>query len=110
MYNEIEQSEAKGGDPERERELIELLRGRDERGAEELIRHYGPLMRYIIAPILSDPRDREECLSEAVLRVWEKIELYDPDRGSWTGWLTALTRNAALTRARQAGGEGPRRS
>ena len=92
----------------RERELIELLRGRDERGAEELLRHYGPLMRYIIAPILSDPQDREECLSEAVLRVWEKIALYDPDRGSWTGWLTALTRNAALNRARSARREGSR--
>lgn len=92
----------------RERELIELLRGRDERGAEELLRHYGPLMRYIIAPILSDPQDREECLSEAVLRVWEKIALYDPDRGSWAGWLTALTRNAALNRARRAGRECPR--
>ena len=35
------------------------------------------------------------------MRVWEKIEQYDTERGSWTGWLTALTRNAALNRARQ---------
>lgn len=85
----------------REQAFIELLRRHDERGAEALLTHCGPLMRYIIAPILPDPRDQEECLSEVVMRVWEKIGLYDPDRGTWTGWLTALTRNTALNRARQ---------
>ena len=52
-------------------------------------------MRYIIAPIVPDAQDREECLSDAALRVWEKFGTYDPARGSWTAWLTALER--ALT-------------
>lgn len=86
-----------------EQELIELLRAGDSAGAEALLKHYGPLMRYIIAPILPDGQHREECLSEVVVRVWEKIGSYDPERGSWKGWLTALTRNAALNRARQDG-------
>ena len=73
----------------------------DERGAEALLRHYAPLMRYIIAPIVPDAQDREECLSDAALRVWEKFGTYDPARGSWTAWLTALTRNTALNRARK---------
>lgn len=77
------------------------IRARDERGAAALLQHYGPLMRYIIAPILPDNADQEECLSEAALRVWEKIDQFDPARGSWTAWLTALTRNTALDRARQ---------
>lgn len=85
----------------REQDIIQLLQSRDETGIEALLRHYGPLMRYIIAPILPNPQDREECLSEVALRIWEKIDLYDPGRGSWNGWLTALTRNTALNRARQ---------
>lgn len=85
----------------REPEFIELLRDRDERGVEELLTHCGPLMRYIIAPILPDLQDQEECLSEVVMRVWEKIGLYDPDVGTWTGWLTTLTRNTARNRSRQ---------
>ncbi len=84
-----------------EAELIELLRGRDPRGAEALLRHYTPLLRYVIAPILSDPRDREDCLSETAMRVWERIGQYDPQRGGWTGWLTAVARNTALDRLRQ---------
>lgn len=68
----------------------------------DLLLHYGPLMRYIIAPILPNPQDREDCLSEVTLRVWEKIEQYDRKRGSWNAWLTAITRNTALNHARKA--------
>ena len=35
------------------------IRARDERGAAALLQHYGPLMRYIIAPILPDNADQE---------------------------------------------------
>ena len=78
-----------------EQEVLALLRAGDERGAEALLRHYAPLMRYIIAPIVPDAQDREECLSDAALRVWEKFGTYDPARGSWPAWLTALPRNTA---------------
>ena len=84
----------------KERELIACIRRGDQRGAEALLRDYGPLMRYIIAPILPDQRDQEECLSEAAMQVWQRIEQFDPARGSWNAWLTALTRNLALNRAR----------
>ncbi|WP_294520312.1 RNA polymerase sigma factor [uncultured Pseudoflavonifractor sp.] len=85
-----------------EKELIQRIRDREEQGAEDLLRHYGPLMRYIIEPILASPQDREECLSEAAMRVWDGIGGYDPDRGSWTAWLTAVTRNTALNRLRKS--------
>ena len=52
-----------------EREIIALLRAHDEAGTEALARRYGPLMRYLIAPILSDERDREECFNDVLLRV-----------------------------------------
>lgn len=84
-----------------EQEIIELISNRDEQGMTELLRHYGPLMRYIIAPILRDPQDQEDCLSEIAMRVWDKISLFDQQRGSWHAWLTSLARNAALNRARQ---------
>lgn len=83
-----------------EKEVIRLIRERDRQGMDQLLLHFGPLMRYIISPILPDGRDREECLSDAAMRVWERIEQFDPEKGSWTGWLTVLTRNTALNRAR----------
>ena len=83
-----------------EREIVELLLQRDESGMQKLLLHYGPLMKYVIAPILPNPQDREDCLSETVLRVWEKIGQFDRTRGSWTAWLTAVARNTALNHAR----------
>ena len=85
----------------KERDVISLLRERDEQGVVQLQRHYSALMRYVIAPILPDPHDQEDCLSETVMRVWEKIGSFDPEKGSFVPWLTAVTRNCALNRARK---------
>ena len=35
------------------------------------------------------------------MRVWEKIDLFQEERGSRNGWLTSLTRHAALNHARR---------
>lgn len=86
--------------------MIAQLLQKDERGMEALLLHYGPLMRYIIAPILPDPQDREECLSEVSMRVWSRVAQFDPARGSWNAWLTAITRNTALNFQRSAARHG----
>lgn len=81
-----------------------LLLEKNEQGMDALLLHYGPLMRYIIAPILQNPQDREDCLSEVLMRVWEKIGQFDGEKGSFRAWLTAITRNTALNHARRASG------
>lgn len=80
--------------------LLELLLQRDPKGIEELRLHYGPLIRYVIKPILPDQEDRDECFADVVFQVWERIERYDPARAAFSTWLTVLTRNAAINRAR----------
>ncbi len=84
-----------------EKRIIGLIKSRDESGMDELLRHYSPLINYIISPILENPSDREECLSEISMKIWEKIDQYDSSKGSFNGWLTAIARNTALTRAKQ---------
>lgn len=101
VYNGIE-TQPGGGEGVQEQEMIAQLLQKDERGMEALLLHYGPLMRYIIAPILPDPQDREECLSEVSMRVWSRVAQFDPARGSWTAWLTAITRNTARNYHRSA--------
>ena len=92
-----------------ESEIIELIRARDERGAEELLRHFGALIRYVIAPILPDERDREDCLSEVLMRIWDGIGGYDPARGSWRAYISAAARNTALNRTVSPPSPGRRR-
>ncbi len=86
-------------------EIIARIRARDEHGMDALLTHYGPLMRYVITPILPSIEDREECLSEAAMRIWEKIGQYDANRGSFPAWLTAVVRNTALNHLRRTANE-----
>lgn len=65
-------------------------------GTEALLRKYGPLLRYVIGGILQDPQDAEDCLSEVSLSLWQKLESFDPAKGSLSAWLTAVARNTAL--------------
>ena len=90
----------------REREIAGLLRDKHPDGMQQLLLHYGPLIRYIIAPIVPDAHDREDCFSEVTLRIWEKADRFAPQRGSWKAWLTAVTRNTAYNFARQTARRG----
>lgn len=62
----------------REREIAGLLRDKHPDGMQQLLLHYGPLIRYIIAPIVPDAHDREDCFSEVTLRIWEKADRFAP--------------------------------
>ena len=83
--------------------MIRRILEKDETGLAALLESLGPLMRYVAAPLLPDAMDVEECLQEAAMRVWEKAGSYQPERGSWKAWVTAITRNTALNMARSAG-------
>ena len=60
VYNGIE-TQPGGGEDVQEQEMIALLQQHDERGMDALLLHRGPLMRYIIAPIVPNALDRD-CL------------------------------------------------
>ena len=72
---------------EKQNETVRLLRQKDPDGVKQLITHYAPLMKYIVSPILSDRHDIEECISEITALVWEKIDSFDEEKGSWNTTL-----------------------
>ena len=84
-----------------EQDMIALLLQHDERGMDALLLHCGPLMRYIIAPIVP----RGVPLGGVAARV-NKIAQFDAARGSWNAWLTAVTRSTALNFQRSAARHG----
>lgn len=85
-----------------EKEIIEQIRNRNEAGINNLIKYYSPLIKYVIAPILPNEQDREECLSEVIMLIWDKIDYFDEHKGSWRSYITAIARNNALNRLRNA--------
>lgn len=85
-----------------DKDLLDQIRRDRTNGITLLIQQYGPLIRYIIRPILSDIHVREDCYAEVTLRVWERFDQYDPKKGSIAAWLTAIARNTALNLLRSS--------
>jgi RNA polymerase sigma-70 factor (ECF subfamily) len=80
--------------------LIKSFQLRENGSLEKVLQRYKPLILYIITPILPNLEDREECFSNVAMRLWRGIHTFDPQKSSFTTWLTTVTRNEALTYAR----------
>ena len=90
-----------------DKQLMAQLAAGDQAALQTLLRRHGPLLQYILKPILTDHREREECLADISLRLWQRAGDYAPERGQFVPWLTALARNMALNRARRLRREEP---
>ena len=90
--------EVTGVDPA---QWMALLQQGDEEALEKLLTHYDGMLRYIAGGILEAPQDREDCLAQVRLKLWESRGQYDPARSSPATWLTALCRNAAVDHLRR---------
>ena len=80
--------------------MAQLQQG-DPEALEKLLTHYDGMLRYIAGGILEVPQDREDCLAQVRLKLWESRDSYDPKRSSPATWLTALCRNAAVDHLRR---------
>lgn len=77
-------------------ELLDRFAQNHDQGMDALLRQYAPLLRYVIGGILRDTQDAEDCFSEVSLALWQKLDSFDPGKGSLSAWLTAIARNTAL--------------
>ena len=80
-------------------EIIELFWRRDQRAVAEAADKYGGYCRAIAGRILPAREDAEECVNDALYRVWEAIPPQRPR--SLSAFLGRLTRNLSLDRWRQ---------
>lgn len=84
----------------KEQKIITCIKNKTENAAELLLQQYRPLIRYVVAPFLHNEQDVEECINDVALKVCNKIETFDAEKGSWNAWITAIARNAALNTLR----------
>lgn len=87
--------------------IVRLFFDRSQEALSLLERKYGRLLRHISGNILRDPRDAEEAVSDAYMKLWDSIP---PERPmSLMAYAARLSRNAALDILRR-GGRQKRRS
>jgi RNA polymerase sigma-70 factor (ECF subfamily) len=79
-----------------EEELINLLKRKERRGIEYLYDRYSSSLYGVVLRIVKSEILAEEVLQDVFIKIWEKIDLYDPQKGRLYTWMINLTRNQAL--------------
>ena len=79
-----------------EKKIIRLLQQRDESALSAVKAQYGQLCRQLAMQILGNAEDAEECLNDALLKLWNSIPPAEPEY--LKAYLCSTLRNLALNR------------
>jgi RNA polymerase sigma-70 factor, ECF subfamily len=91
---------ATDGDPE----LVRRLQRRDPQALAELYDRYGRIAFSLILRVVRDAATAEDLVQETFLRVWNRVQGFDCDKGSIGPWLLAVARNRAIDYLRSVAG------
>jgi RNA polymerase sigma factor (sigma-70 family) len=81
-------------------DLIARLRRKDQSALDYLYDHYSSALYGVVYRILKKEDTAEEVLQDIFLKVWEKIESYDPSKGKLFTWMINIARNQAIDKTR----------
>ncbi len=85
-------------------ELVARLQRRDPQALAELYDRYGRLVYSLIVRVVRDGALAEDLVQETFLRVWNRAQGFDAQRGALGPWLLAVARNRAIDYLRSASG------
>lgn len=92
-----------------DRVIIQLFRQRDEAAISAVREKYGAYCRAVALGITGDEQDAEECVSEALYRLWDSIPPAEPE--SLRAFAGRIVRNISInllrgaSRQKRGGGE-----
>jgi RNA polymerase sigma-70 factor, ECF subfamily len=81
--------------------LSRIATSRDEAAFRELFEAYGSRLRSFMMRSGADAGTADELAQEALLMVWRKAGLYQPEKGSVNGWIFTIARNLRIDRLRK---------
>ncbi len=82
-----------------DKRIIELFFARDERALREVTKKYGKLCMHIAENFLSSREDREECQSDVLLELWNRIPPEEPN--DLRAYVAAIIRSRAIDKLRR---------
>lgn len=81
-------------------ELMKRIQARDDDALEELYDLYKCLLLGVILSIVKKREEAEDILQEIFVKIWEKADSFDQERGNVYSWIVRLARNKAIDHIR----------
>lgn len=78
-----------------ERQLLLKCRAGDWKAYEPIVRAYEGRVYGLALGLLRDPEDARDLVQDALVRAFQSLDLYDPDR-PFLGWLLGISRNLCI--------------
>src|ERR1700691_5038610 len=82
---------------ESDADLVRRLQRRDPRAMAELYDRYGRLVYALILRVVRDGGIAEDLVQETFLRVWNRVQGFDAERGGLAPWSRWEARQTALS-------------
>jgi RNA polymerase sigma-70 factor, ECF subfamily len=83
-------------------DLVRLLAGGDQAALGPLYARYAPMIFNLAVQSLEGP-GAEEVVQDVFLSVWRKAAVYDPQRGTFRGWILQMGHFAVINELRRRG-------
>ena len=80
-----------------------ISKKREPQAMAELYDRFGRLAYSVIRSIVRDSGIAEDLVQETFLRVWNRVQAFDSERGALGSWLLAVARNRAIDHVRSSG-------
>lgn len=81
-------------------DLIGRLRARDRAALEYLYDHYSAALYGVIFRIIRKEEIAEEVLQDVFIKIWDRFDNYDSEKGRLFTWLVNVARNQAIDKTR----------
>jgi RNA polymerase sigma-70 factor, ECF subfamily len=89
---------------EGDRELADRLKRRDHQAMADLYDKYGRLTYVLIHRIVRNVGVTEDLVQETFLRVWNRVQAFDHEKGALGPWILTVARNRAIDYLRSVDG------
>jgi len=84
--------------------LARRLKAREHRAMEDLYGRYGRIVYGLIYRIVGNAAAAEDLVQETFLRVWNRAQSFDAERGALGPWVLTVARNRAIDYLRSMNG------
>jgi RNA polymerase sigma-70 factor (ECF subfamily) len=86
-------------------DLAGRLQARDAGAMRELYDRYGRLVYSLILRMVRNSAAAEDLVQETFLRIWNRMQAFDQERGALGPWVLTVARNRAIDYLRSADGK-----